>query len=283
MGNERTAARRQAAAVPATLDAEFVAPGPGSIEAWAIAYVQTVSLAHKLAPPPPPDAFEAAPAPRHIRAPGRPPELRPARRGLEVPDDLSAPGARAKLLHTFFHHELQAAELMCWALLRFADAEPAFRSGLVRICLDEIRHMNLYRQQIERLGHQIGDFAVRDWFWERVPSCATQLAFVSLMGMGLEGANLEHAPHFGQRLLAVGDTEAAAVQHQVAREELAHVRFAVFWFERWTQGQSFDVWREALPPPLSPLLMRGKRFDRQARLRAGMREDFVTALERWRA
>ena len=259
------------------------APPPDSIEAWALEYVQTESLAHKLAPPPPPESFEAQPLVRRLSAPGRPPELRPARRGLEVPDDLSAPGARAKLLHTFFHHELQAAELMLWALLRFADAEPSFRSGLVRICLDEIRHMNLYRREIERLGYAIGDFAVRDWFWERVPTCASKLAFVSLMGMGLEAANLEHAPHFGQRLIAVGDREASAVQDLIAREELGHVRFAVFWFERWTAGQSFDLWRETLPPPLSPLLMRGKKFDRAARLRAGMHADFVTALERWRA
>jgi uncharacterized ferritin-like protein (DUF455 family) len=269
--------------VPARKDAEWREPEPGSIEAWALDYVRASSLAHKLAPPPPPAAFEPSPLARHVSAPGRPLELRPARRGLEVPDDLSAPGARAKLLHTFFHHELQAAELMLWALLAFADAEPAFRSGLVRICLDEVRHMNLYRREIERLGHRIGDFAVRDWFWERVPTCASKLAFVSLMGMGLEAANLEHAPHFGQRLLAAGDREAAGVQELIAREELAHVRFAVFWFERWTAGQSFDVWREALPAPLSPLLMRGKRFDRRARLRAGMHEDFVTALERWRA
>jgi uncharacterized ferritin-like protein (DUF455 family) len=283
MRSERTAASRNEAARAAPAAHALAVATPGSVEAWAVDYVQSVSLAHKLAPPPPPEAFEPAPVMRHVPVPGRPPELRPARRGLEVPDDLSAPGARAKLLHTFFHHELQAAELMCWALLRFADAEPTFRSGLVRICLDEIRHMNLYRQQIERLGYRIGGFAVRDWFWERVPSCATPLAFVSLMGMGLEGANLEHAPHFEQRLLAAGDREAASVQQQVAREEVAHVRFAVFWFERWTAGQSFDVWREALPPPLSPLLMRGKRFDRKARLRAGMREEFVTALERWRA
>lgn len=265
------------------MGSEGEAAEAGSLEAWAIEYVQTESLAHKLAPPAPPDRFEAPPVARQLSAPGRPPELRPARRGLEVPDDLSAPGARAKLLHTFFHHELQAAELMLWALLRFADAEPSFRSGLVRICLDEVRHMNLYRREIERLGFAIGDFAVRDWFWERVPTCVSKLAFVSLMGMGLEAANLEHAPHFGQRLLAAGDAEAAAVQELIAREELGHVRFAVHWFERWTEGQNFDLWRDTLPPPLSPLLMRGKQFDRAARLRAGMREDFVNALERWRA
>jgi uncharacterized ferritin-like protein (DUF455 family) len=272
----------------AALAESFVVPqglapaAPGSIEAWALEYVLTCSLEHKLAPPPPPKLFEPEPVRRIIAAPGRPQVLRPARRGLgKMPGDLSTPSARAKLLHAFFHHELQAAELMMWALLAYADAETPFRAGLVRICLDEIRHMNAYRAQIERLGHRLGDFPVRDWFWDRVPSCASKLAFVSLMGMGLEGANLEHAPHFGERLLASGDPESAAVQELIAREELGHVRFAVFWFETWTKGQSFAVWCESLPPPLSPMLMRGKIFDREARLRAGMQEQFVTALENW--
>lgn len=257
-------------------------PRPGSVEAWALEYICTCSLGHKLAPPLPPRHFEPSPVARRLIAPGRPPELRAARRGREVPDDLSAPSARAKLLHAFFHHELQAAELMCWALLAFADAERRFRAGLLGICLDEIRHMNLYRAQIERLGFGLGDFAVRDWFWRRVPSCEGPLAFVALMGMGLEAANLEHAPHFGERLAAAGDAEAAAVQELIAREELGHVRFAVRWFERWTGGQDFERWRELLPPPLSPLLMRGNPFDRAARLRAGMSPALVAALERWR-
>lgn len=280
MASEHDGASRRGEASEAVA---FSTPAPGSVEAWALGYVSSLSLAHKLAPPTPPRHFEATPIVRRLSTPGRPPELRPARRGLEVPSNLSAPSARAKLLHTFFHHELQAAELMLWALLAFADAEASFRAGLVRICLDEVRHMNLYRRQIERLGFELGDFAVRDWFWERVPSCATKVAFVSLMGMGLEAANLEHAPHFGERLEASGDHEAAEVQALIAREELGHVRFAVRWFERWTGGQSFEGWRDALPPPLSPLLMRGKAFDRAARLRAGMRDEFVTALEHWPA
>jgi uncharacterized ferritin-like protein (DUF455 family) len=258
-------------------------PEPGSVEAWALDYLLARSLGHKLAPAAPPLAFENTRVSRRVAAPGRPNELRQARRGLEVPRQLTEPSARAKLLHTFFHHELQAAELMLWALLAFADAEEAFRRGLVRICLDEVRHMNAYRVQIERLGFRVGDFPVRDWFWERVPSCATKLQFVALMGMGLEAANLEHAPHFGERLLSAGDDEAAALQALIAREELGHVHFAVSWFERWTEGQSFDAWCAALPAPLSPLLMRGKTFNREARLRAGMQEDFVNALERWQA
>jgi uncharacterized ferritin-like protein (DUF455 family) len=256
-------------------------PEPGSVEAWAFDYVSTRSLGLKLAPPAPPTRWELQPAPRRLQSPGRPAELRRARRGRQVPERLEQPGARAKLLHTFFHHELQAAELMCWALLAFSDAEPQFRQGLLGICRDEIRHLNAYRAQIERLGFEIGDFPVRDWFWKRVPSCNTKLEFVALMGMGFEAANLEHAPFFGGLLLAAGDSEASALQELIAREELGHVRFAVHWFEVWTRSQDFDVWCAALPPPLSPLTLRGKHFDREARLRAGMNEAFVDALERW--
>ncbi|HVZ35995.1 MAG TPA: DUF455 family protein [Polyangiaceae bacterium] len=258
-------------------------PEPGSVEAWAFEYITACTLQHKLCPPAAPQRWETHPPERDIAEPGRPVELRPAHRNRAVPENLVSPGARAKLLHAFFHHELQAAELMCWAILRFAHAEAAFRKGLLGICLDEIRHMNAYRAQIERLGFQIGDFPVRDWFWRRVPRCSSKLEFVAFMGMGLEAANLEHAPFFGQRFAAVGDTEAAALQARIAHEELAHVRFAVNWFERWTDGQDFETWQRSLPAPLSPLLLRGKSFDRNARLRAGMREAFVHALERWEA
>src|SRR5215471_1867992 len=108
----------------------------GSVEDWARELISTCDLFAKLEPPAPPARWEEQPLPCRIERPGRPPELRPARRGLQVPEDLTPASARAKLLHTFFHHELQAAELMCWALLAFSDAEPSFRQGLLAICLD---------------------------------------------------------------------------------------------------------------------------------------------------
>jgi hypothetical protein len=59
------------------------------------------------------------------------------------------------------------------------------------------------------------------------------------------------------------------------------VRFAIHWFERFTGGVDFDVWAAHLPPPLSPLLMRGAPINREARLAAGFPAAFVDALERW--
>jgi uncharacterized ferritin-like protein (DUF455 family) len=256
------------------------APEFPDVEAWAEHYIQSCDLSTKIAPPPPPRVFRDGMEPRRIASPGRPAEFRSARRGERTPkhEALKEPYYRARTLHAFFHHELQAAELMCWAILAFADAELDFKKGLLGICLDEIRHMGMYRDHIETLGCKIGDFGVRDWFWKRVPSCRTKIAFVSVMGMGLEAANLEYAGDFAARFRAVGDEVGAQIQERVGKEEQAHVSFGTRWFARWTGGLDFDTWSEQLPAPLSPWVMHGEPIAEAARTRAGMTPEFIAKL-----
>lgn len=220
-------------------------PAEGTIERWAWDYVLGDTLASKLEPPPVPAAFEASPTPRRLAAPGRPAELRVVEKAGKT-RGLGSEHGRARALHTFFHHELQAAELMCWAVLAFADAPGEFREGLVRIALDEVRHMRMYAEEIARLGYAIGAFPVRDWFWERVPACPDPASFVAVMGLGFESGNLEHAASFALRFREAGDERGARVQELVAREEVAHVRFGARWFESFTGGLDFDTWRRSL-------------------------------------
>jgi len=250
------------------------------LEGWAARYVLTTELAVKLAPPAPPKHFrDEFPATR-LAGPGRPPELRTARRGERTPKPqaLDDPRYRARTLHAFLHHELQAAELMCWAILAFPDTPPEFRRGLLAICRDEIRHMGLYAEHIRRLGYAVGDFGIRDWFWKRVPDCRSPLEFVAVMGMGLEAANLEYAPTFAARFREAGDELGAQIQERIAAEEVAHVGFATRWFTRWTGGCDFETWARHLPAPLSPWVMHGQPIAHDARRRAGMPDAFVAAL-----
>lgn len=233
-----------------------------------------------MSPPAVPSIWEADPPARRLTAPGRPPELRTVEKALKT-RGLQAPLGRARALHTFFHHELQAAELMAWALLAFPETPLEFRRGLVRIALDEVRHMGLYAHEIARLGHRVGEFAVRDWFWKRIPGARDPASFVAAMGLGLEGANLEHSVAYAALFRANGDEESARVQDVVGLEEIAHVRFGVHWFQKFAGSMSFDEWRRALPQPLSPVLMKGKDMQRDARLRAGMPPQFLDELEAW--
>jgi uncharacterized ferritin-like protein (DUF455 family) len=258
------------------------APPAGTVERWAWDYVHAESLDGKLSPPAVVWTWEPGVAPvRRLDAPGRPPELRVVSRAGKT-RGLAAPSGRARALHTFFHHELQAAELMAWAVLAFPDTPREFRRGLVRIAKDEIRHMHLYADHIARLGFAIGQFPVRDWFWERVPRCADATSFVATMGLGIESANLEHSASFAARFREAGDEEGARLQERVGREEIAHVRFAARWFRAFRSSLEFETWRLALPPPLSPMLMRGRPLQREARVRAGQTAQFLDELEAWR-
>ena len=268
------------------MDRDGKTPPPGSLEAWALGYVSSTDLEHKRRPGRP----TAAPAPPGSGPweppdfPGRPPELTVVARAPRAP----RPGAlvhteqRARLLHTFWHHELQAAELFARALLAFPDTPVAFRAGLVDVLFDELAHMALYERELTRLGCAPGAFPVRDWFWERVPTATEPRAFLALVGLGLEAANLDHGETWARRLEAAGDPAAAAVQRRVAREEEAHVAFAARWWAELGDGPlDFAGWRAALPAPLTPLLFRGKPLARDARARSGQDARFLDALEAW--
>jgi uncharacterized ferritin-like protein (DUF455 family) len=253
-----------------------------SIEEWALAYVGSTSLTHKIAPPPPPASFDNKLDEMRVQ-PGRPLELSLDERRLRnlTAAALRDPKKRAFLIHTFWHHELQAAELMCWAILAFPKTPEAFRRGLLRIALDEIRHMSMYARHLESLGSHVGAFPVNDWFWTRIPLAETPSAFVSAMNIGFEGGNLDHGLRFAERFEQAGDSEAARIQAAIVEEEIPHVAFGMRWLERFCGEATFDTWRANIAAPLSPMLMRAKTLNRGARARAGQSEAFVNALEHW--
>lgn len=260
-------------------------PCADTLQRWAYDYVSSERLAYKIAPGPVPSGVLAPGecSPLRMAEPGRPPELKVSAQKIKAPRGgaLRDPKKRAALLHTFWHHELQAAELMCWAVLAFPDTPVAFKRGLIGICQDEIRHMQLYAARIEALGWKLGDFPVRDWFWMRVPAAASPAAFVATMGLGFEAGNLDHTRRFAEQFRAYGDEAGARLQELVAEEEVPHVAFAAHWFRRFQGELSFARWARELPAPLSPMVMRGAPLNRAARADAGLDEQFLDALEQW--
>lgn len=260
------------------------APQPGTIERWCRDLVLGEDLETKLHPPAPPDpsadaSWEPDPPVRRLASPGRPAALEVVERAPRPPRALDSADARARLLHTFAHHELQAAELFAWAALAFPATPRAFRAGLVRLCLEELAHLDAYRRRMTELGCAFGDFPVRDWFWDRVPTAQRPESFAALMGLGLEAANLEHTSRFAEAFRRAGDETSAQLLDRVEREEIAHVAFGRTWFERFTGAPlDYETWRDALPRPLSPSVLQGRPLNRRARLEAGMSEAFLELL-----
>lgn len=203
---------------------------------------------------------------------------------------MRSPAGRADLLHRLLHHEVQAAELMAWAVLAFPETDRAFRRGLLGIVGDELRHARGYRDLLAEYDVRYGELPVRDWFWERVAQCASPRQFVALMGLGLEGANIDHTQRFAHAFRSVGEERAAAFFEQVGSEEEGHVRFALHWFRVWGDGAAgdgegvdgadeFARWAAELVQPLTPTMFRSVPVNRPGRRRAGLDDAFLDRLE----
>jgi len=250
--------------------------------------VEATTYAAKLSPPRPPRTFSVGAQPLRLVQPGRGPEFQVKGHGDKSSgaSALQSVARRARLVHTFLHHELAAAELMAWALLAFPDAPLRLRRGLLGVLLDEVRHMNLYADYLRAAGFAPGSFPVRDWFWERIPTVRDLSAFLATMGIGFEGANLDHTSRFAARFRSAGDEAGASLCERVGREEIPHVRFALRWFRELSplvaEGVPlFEAWRQSLPEPLSPTVMRFVPTCREDRRRSGLDDAFIDALEAW--
>jgi len=200
---------------------------------------------------------------------------------LPRPGALASPEARARCLARFAHHELMAAELFAWALLRWPELPSGLRRAWLGELADEQRHCGLYRARLLELGSDLHEHALSDYFWKHAAAIAAAphgpCAFLSAMGLTLEQANLDFALVYRDAFRAVGDEATAIVCQQVHDDEIGHVRIAANWLAQLDETGRSEIERYAttVPFPLSAARAKGRRFEVESRRRAGLGEDFI--------
>lgn len=229
-----------------------------------------------------PGAALAAPA-----MPGRPPELvfKPEGTG----EKSAFPGLRrldnererGRLLHFFANHELLATELMALVLLRFPDAPPAFRRGVLQTLRDEQEHTRWYLARMRACGITFGELPVSGYFWRAVSGMGSPLDYVAGLSLTFEQANLDFARHFARGFAAAGDADTAKLLDQIYRDEIGHVAYGLKWFRRWKPpGQSdWEAFCQQLKFPLSPQRAKGVSLNVEGRRAAGLDAEFIAELD----
>ncbi len=219
-------------------------------------------------------------------APGRPANLifKPHGTGdkSEFPGlhQLEKDHERGKLLHFFGNHELLATELMALVLLKFPDAPPAFRQGVLKTLQDEQEHTRLYMERMKSCGIALGDFPVSGYFWRCVAPMAHPIDYVAGLCLTFEQANLDFAGYYGRALGTVGDAGSAKLLEKIYRDEIGHVAYGLKWFRRWKNpGESdWDAFCRTLKFPLSPQRAKGFSLNVAGRKAAGLDEQFIAQL-----
>ena len=188
---------------------------------------------------------------------------------------------RGKLLHFFGNHELLATELMALALLKFPNAPASFRRGLLETLKDEQMHTRLYMHRMEQCGVEFGELPLNDYFWKSVSSMEDPLDYVTRLSLTFEQANLDYSREYGKIFDTVGDTATAKILTKIYHDEIDHVGFGLKWFRQWKASGKTDweAYRERLIFPLSPARAKGKDFNTEGRLEAGLDPNFINDLE----
>jgi len=281
--------------------AERSAPGQIPIDAWggghdvgcpmelrefAERVLFATSLEEKLQRPSNLTDEQPGPALASPAAPGRPPELQfkaagAARDSFPGTRRLENERERGQLLHFFANHELLATELMALVLLKFPEAPPAFRNGVLRTLQDEQEHTRLYLQRMQDCGIQFGELPVSGYFWRSVSGMENPLDYVCSLCLTFEQANLDFARHFSTAFAQVGDAATADLLQGIYRDEIAHVAYGLKWFRRWKNPQESDweAFCRQLKFPLSPQRAKGITLNVAGRRAAGFDTEFIAELD----
>jgi uncharacterized ferritin-like protein (DUF455 family) len=220
-----------------------------------------------------------------VKEPGRPENLKFAirRTAATMPKmgALSDPHKRAVAHHIMANHELQALEVMAHVLCMFPHAPADFRRGMIKIMADEQRHTRMHIERAKKLGLEFGQLKVNCYIWKKSLEFANELDYLAGLPLVFEGANLDHTLEFATAFEQVGDTRSAALMRVIHHDEIDHVRFGMEWLQKMKDPMmtDFEAFAAHLHWPLRPEKARGTIFQREARLQAGMSEEFIELME----
>lgn len=193
----------------------------------------------------------------------------------------SQPEKRAIAHHIMANHELQALEVMAWTLLRFPQAPEEFRRGMVGVMADEQRHTRMHAERAAKLGVHFGDLPVNCYIWKKALEFESVMDYLAGLPLVFEGANLDHSLEFAEAFEKAGDQRSAALMRVIHHDEIEHVRFGLEWLRNLKPADQTDweAWLNHLHWPLRPSKARGEIFQRDARIQAGMSEEFIQQLD----
>lgn len=148
---------------------------------------------------------------------------------------------RAVLIHALAHIELNAIDLALDIAWRFAGMPEAFYRDWVRVACEEARHFELLAGHLQTLGHAYGDFPAHNGLWDMAEKTRHDLlARLALVPRTLEARGLDASPPMRARLLAAGDTAAAAILDIILRDEIGHVAVGNRWYRHLCRQRELD-------------------------------------------
>lgn len=188
----------------------------------------------------------------------------------------------AVALHSFANHELLAIEVMAATLLKFPardEQQKRLQKGILQALKEEQLHFTLYRQRLNELGYEFGDFPLNSFFWQYFQKVETIEQYLSVMALTFEAANLDFATYYHGIFSSIEDFKTAEILNTVLEDEIKHVALGVRYLNLWRGDKTlWEYYQSCLPYPMTPARSKGKVFFPEPRMKAKMDKDFIDAI-----
>ncbi len=160
---------------------------------------------------------------------------------------LGSAAGRAALLHAVAHIELNAMDLACDLIARFAaapewdgrapndapadDVRRAFLDDWFAVADDEARHFMLVHDRLADYDAVYGDWPAHDGLWSAARDTAGDLlARLAVAPLVFEARGLDVTPDMIAKLRRAGDDPSAEILDVIYRDEIGHVAAGARWF-----------------------------------------------------
>jgi len=186
---------------------------------------------------------------------------------------------RIALIHALAHIELNAIDLACDIIARFAhtnDLPVDFTRDWIAVAADEAKHFRLLNARLCDFDAVYGDLPAHDGLWEAAENTAEDiLARLAVVPLVLEARGLDVTPIMIEKLRAAEDDESANILEIIHRDEITHVAAGQRWFDYLCNARGFtpsatfkDLVRRYFKGDLKP------PFNETSRTAAGMPKSF---------
>ena len=183
---------------------------------------------------------------------------------------------RIALLHALCHIELNAMNLACDLLARFADPSlpRAFYNDWVLVAEQEAEHFDLLSTRLKTFGKNYGDLPAHDGLWDSARSTSHDLlARLAVVPLVLEARGLDISPLMINRMKKAKDFETAAILERIYDDEIGHVMIGRRWFNFLCEEKklnSKETWQKLVKVYFTGRIQ--PPFNHNARRKAGFLE-----------
>ncbi len=198
----------------------------------------------------------------------------------------STKAGQARMLHDLANIELQAMELGLRTLTELNENTPdEFKEHLLNITLSESEHLEMCLHEIDKLGHQWGDWPIHLSLWRTTSPQDSLLDRILIVHRYLEGSGLDAGDTLFRRLMLLDCPTVKAAVHKITTDEVGHVLFGSDWYRKICSLEKIDPEKDysirmnnllnILPKRLEPLSL-------HLRKQAGFDENEIQYLQKLR-